>query len=939
MLDKLATLLKRSTGDHSDSSQKPQKTVGPTPAVAEHEPVPMSRVQAMYERPPSFTGLLPWMDFSEAHRCVLLEDGISVGAWLELTPVGCEARPEAFMEQLHEGLKDALTDSFPELSESPWIVQFFVHDDPALHDLQRQVQSYVNHRAQGTAFTKDYLKRLNDHLADIGRPGGLFVDTAITGGPWRGNRRQVFAAVYRRIPRSLHKAFRSALFGLESPPWEELDDVVEKFSSALQSTGVGVRRCRGAEFHNWLIRFFNPRPTVTEGDVDALLEMTPYAGDDEGRPAGFDLSDGLIWSDLPRSDLKTATWWFDGLPHRCVTLQGLRKPPQIGHVTAERKRGEHIYALFDRLPESTVLSMTLVIRPQDEILNHIAQIKRASVGDSADAQLTGEDAEAAEFEIAQGNKIYPLTTSFYLRGENLQDLRLRTNQLNARLASSGLIPIPESSDLLALDSFIRNLPNNYEPQVDKLSRRSRMTFTRDSASLLPVYGRSRGTGNPGFLFYNRGGEPFTFDPLHREDRKQNAHMLILGPTGAGKSAMLVYLIMQVLAIHRPRIFIIEAGNSFGLLCQHCATQGLSVNQVTLTPNSDVSLPPFADALQLLDEAIAHEAVLVEALDDPEEMGATDEPEEGGRDILGEMEIAARIMITGGDERESARMTRPDRLMIREAILDAARNVRAAGREQVLTEDVVEALREIGQHTSLPERKRERATDMGDALALFCTGIEGRFFNRPGTRWPEADVTHLEMGIFAREGYEDKLTVAYIGIMNHINDLVEREQHDDRPTIVITDEGHIITTNPLLAPYVVKLTKMWRKLGCWLWLATQNLEDFPDASKKMLNMMEWWLCLVMPKEEVEQIARFKALTEEQRTLLLSAHKEMGKYVEGVVLSNTVQALFRNVPPALALALAMTEKHEKAERARIMREQDCSEMEAAYRVAESIAEARR
>jgi len=63
-----------------------------------------------------------------------------------------------------------------------------------------------------------------------------------------------------------------------------------------------------------------------------------------------------------------------------------------------------------------------------------------------------------------------------------------------------------------------------------------------------------------------------------------------------------------------------------------------------------------------------------------------------------------------------------------------------------------------------------------------------------------------MGIFAREGYEDKLTVAYIGIMNHINDLVEREQHDDRPTIVITDEGHIITTNPLLAPYVVIVYK-------------------------------------------------------------------------------------------------------------------------------------
>ncbi len=96
---------------------------------------------------------------------------------------------------------------------------------------------------------------------------------------------------------------------------------------------------------------------------------------------------------------------------------------------------------------------------------------------------------------------------------------------------------------------------------------------------------------------------------------------------------------------------------------------------------------------------------------------------------------------------------------------------------------------------------------------------------------------------------------------------------------------------------------------------------------------------MPKDEVEQIARFKALTEEQRTMLLSAHKEMGEYVEGVVLSNTVQALFRNVPPALALALAMTEKHEKAERAQIIRELNCSEMEAAYKVAERIVETRR
>ena len=97
-------------------------------------------------------------------------------------------------------------------------------------------------------------------------------------------------------------------------------------------------------------------------------------------------------------------------------------------------------------------------------------------------------------------------------------------------------------------------------------------------------------------------------------------------------------------------------------------------------------------------------------------------------------------------------------------------------------------------------------------------------------------------------------------------------------------------------------------------------------------------MVMPKEEVEQIARFKDLSDEQRSLLLSARKEPGKYTEGVVLADSVEALFRNVPPPLSLALAMTEKHEKAERAIIMREQNCNELEAVYVMAERIARKR-
>ncbi|EKZ6371894.1 hypothetical protein RE070_004033 [Klebsiella aerogenes] len=49
---------------------------------------------------------------------------------------------------------------------------------------------------------------------------------------------------------------------------------------------------------------------------------------------------------------------------------------------------------------------------------------------------------------------------------------------------------------------------------------------------------------------------------------------------------------------------------------------------------------------------------------------------------------------------------------------------------------------------------------------------------------------------------------------------------------------------------------------------------------------------------------------------------------------LEALFRVVPPALYLALAMTEKHEKAERMRIMKEMGCSEVEAAMKLTKDV-----
>lgn len=891
----------------------PQTTARPRSGrLTQHE------VDAAYQKGPSFADLLPWVEYQPDSRTLLLDDGRSVGAVYDITPVGTEGRSQQYLAQIRDTVKDALQDSFEELDSHPWVVQFFCQNEGDLSGYLAQLRDYVTPAAQGSAFSEAWLAEMAAHLKGISKPGGLFLDDVVTQTPWRGQRQRVRMVIYRWLPA---KNYRSA-DGLM--PEQALNNVCDRVVSALAGAGLSAHRQSETDLRRWLVQWFNPAPSTDNAQAFYDTVTQSDETDSNTLPVLTDFAESLLFSE-PVSQADEGCWYFDCRPHRVVVVDRLRKAPRIGHLTGENRRGDSINTLFDLLPESTIMALTLVVSPQDLLEAHLNRLANRAIGENTESEYTRKDCREVKNFLKDGHKLYRSSLAFYLSTDTLPVLDTQCRALNSVLLNAGLVPVREADAVAPLASYLRWLPLSFDPNRDKRNLHTRFNFVQHIANLLPVFGRETGTGHPGISYFNRGGAPLDFDPLNKDDRSKNGHLLLLGPTGAGKSATLNGKIAQLMALHRPRLFIIEAGNSFGLMADYAERHGLTVNKVSLKPGSGVTLPLFADAWRLVTQPVSDE--LPE--DDEQEENEGDDQ----RDILGEMEISARLMITGGEAREDARLTRPDRAMIRRAILSAAETCHQETR-QTLTQDVCDALFTQAADTTLPENRRTRAFEMAESMSMFCNGFEGELFNREGTSWPDADITLVDLATFAREGYEAQLAIAYISLINHINNLGERDQHLSRAIVNITDESHIITVNPLLARFLTKGSKMWRKLGIWLWLATQNLADFPDEAKKLLNMIEWWELLVMPPEEVSQLERFKTLTEEQRQLLLSAAKAPGKYTEGVVLASKIEALFRVVPPGLYLALGMTEKHEKAERAQLMREHGISELDAAIMVARAL-----
>ena len=131
----------------------------------------------------------------------------------------------------------------------------------------------------------------------------------------------------------------------------------------------------------------------------------------------------------------------------------------------------------------------------------------------------------------------------------------------------------------------------YDLSLDKINRRSRLVFPA-TPRICCHFGRSKDRGTPAWS--SSTGVPNRWCSIRCITRTEEERpRCIMGPTGAGKSALLVYLLQQMAAMYRA------SSSSRPVVPFSCSArifggQRALGQQGHAQSNVDVSLPPFAD---------------------------------------------------------------------------------------------------------------------------------------------------------------------------------------------------------------------------------------------------------------------------------------------------------------------------------------------------------
>lgn len=113
---------------------------------------------------------------------------------------------------------------------------------------------------------------------------------------------------------------------------------------------------------------------------------------------------------------------------------------------------------MDLLPEGTVISLTLVVQPQDVLEERFNHLAKNAIGENTESERVRADADTAKSYLGERHKLYRASMTFFLSGESLKILNSRQRDLTAILLNAGLQPVKPEFDVAPLNGYLRALP-------------------------------------------------------------------------------------------------------------------------------------------------------------------------------------------------------------------------------------------------------------------------------------------------------------------------------------------------------------------------------------------------------------------------------------------------------------------------------------------------
>ena len=248
-------------------------------------------------------------------------------------------------------------------------------------------------------------------------------------------------------------------------------------------------------------------------------------------------------------------------------------------------------------PCEFIATQSFIPRETTDTLARMKWTRRKMEVAEDEAHSLADDLDNAMDDVAAGREVFgDHHISIAVLADSEFELASATSDMVTTLTAANLRPVREDIALEAL--WWAQIPGNMAYRA-----RTALISGRNFADLAPFHTHASGNDTnltwkaPIALLETDSGTPFWFN-FHARGQSANGNTLVFGPSGAGKTALVGFLITSAMTLPRPpRIFYFDKDRG-----AEATIRALGGRYACLRPDDAIGFNPFAEAIDARGQA-------------------------------------------------------------------------------------------------------------------------------------------------------------------------------------------------------------------------------------------------------------------------------------------------------------------------------------------------